>query len=387
MTQTVVPPALTATPTPQTPGLSRLEPLRIAIFHATLPPPSGRKGGVEATVHRLAEALAREDGVEVTVLTCDEPRVAASYRHRTIARFRLHNGPCGLREKLLRYVVLPLTLNFAPFEKFDIVHLHGDDWFWIRRGLPTVRTLHGSALREAQTARRLARKALQYCIYPLEHLSARLATRSVALGTDTQRIYGTDEIVGCGVDLDLFTPREKAPTPNLVFIGGWNDRKRGRFAFQTFLDAILPRYPDAELHMISDEAPRHPNVTLHRDVDDETLATLLGRAWLFFYPSSYEGFGIPYIEALASGTAIVTTNNPGAVDVLDGGRFGVICDDDAFGAQTLELLANSQRRTAFEHDGLAHARGFSIEAAAARYLQLYRDAIAQYRAARIAHFR
>jgi phosphatidyl-myo-inositol alpha-mannosyltransferase len=382
MTQVLVPSVITPAS-----ASSRLEPLRVAIFHATLPPATGRKGGVEATVHRLAEALAREEGVEVTVLSCDDLRIAASYRHRTLGRFALHNGPSGVRDKLLRYVVLPLMLNVVDFRAFDIVHLHGDDWFWFRRRLPTIRTLHGSALREAQTARRFARKALQYCIYPLEHISSRLATRSVAVGADTQRIYDTDAIVGCGVDLALFSPREKAPNPSLVFIGGWNDRKRGSLAFKTFVDEILPRHPDAKLHMIGDFAPEHPHVTLHRGVDDEMLAELLARAWLFFYPTSYEGFGVPYVEALASGTAIVTTKNPGAIDVLDGDRFGVVCEDADFGAKTLELLDDTERRRLLEGAGPARAGTFSTTVTAARYLQLYRDAIKHYEDARIAHFR
>ncbi|MER3405656.1 MAG: hypothetical protein C4289_11280, partial [Chloroflexota bacterium] len=40
--------------------------------------------------------------------------------------------------------------------------------------------------------------------------------------------------------------------------------------------------------------------------------------------SAYEGFGRPYIEAMACGTPVVATPNPGALEVLEGGRYGVI---------------------------------------------------------------
>lgn len=39
----------------------------------------------------------------------------------------------------------------------------------------------------------------------------------------------------------------------------------------------------------------------------ERLTEFYRRAWLFCLPSSYEGFGVPYIEAMASGTAVVAT--------------------------------------------------------------------------------
>ena len=74
----------------------------------------------------------------------------------------------------------------------------------------------------------------------------------------------------------------------------------------------------------------HPSVTLHVHPDDATLAALLAEAWVFCYPSIYEGFGIPYIEAMAAGTAIVTSPNAGAGEVLKNGRYGIICDDDHF---------------------------------------------------------
>jgi phosphatidyl-myo-inositol alpha-mannosyltransferase len=38
----------------------------------------------------------------------------------------------------------------VKFKGFDVLHLHGDDWFYLRRTLPTVHTLHGSALRDSE---------------------------------------------------------------------------------------------------------------------------------------------------------------------------------------------------------------------------------------------
>jgi glycosyltransferase involved in cell wall biosynthesis len=125
--------------------------------------------------------------------------------------------------------------------------------------------------------------------------------------------------------------------------------------------------------MVCDWAPQHRNVRLYRDLDDAALATLFAQSWAFLCTSSYEGFGIPYIEALASGTAIVAARNPGAVEVLRDGRFGVICEDGELGARTCEVLEDATLRGALEHNGLERAREFSVQRIAANYLALYRE--------------
>lgn len=342
-------------------------PFRVAIFHTSLPSVDRKIGGVEAAVHRLANTLANNPGLEVTVISCDAMTNDALYHYRRIF-------PAALNSRVLRLIILPLLLNFVNFSEFDVVHTHGDDWFWIWRRVPTVRTMHGSALREAQTATSLRRKFLQFLIYPLEHLSVLLATRSVAIGTDTKRLYSCDEIVGNGVNLSRFKPGQKATYPLLVFIGTWEGRKRGSFAFKTFEKFVLPRFPHARLHMVSDKSDAHPNVIWHRYLTEPALAALLAQAWVFCYPSVYEGFGIPYIEAMASGTAIVTTNNEGAREVLCDGEFGIICKDEEFGQRLVEILGDGFVRERFSELGLARAKNFNAEVVANRYLDIYKVA-------------
>jgi len=340
--------------------------LRVTIFHTSLPSPTRKVGGVEASVHRLANLLAVDPSLDVTVLTCDNKPADALYRCERIY-------PLAMRSQLFRLFVLPFLLNFHNFNTYDVVHLHGDDWFWVWRRVPTIRTMHGSAKREAQTAKSFKRKLIQYLVYPLEQLSVRLATCSVAVGKDTQAIYGCDELIGNGVSLARFSPRPKASFPLLVFIGTWSGRKRGSFVFETFCKEILPRFPQAQLCMVSDYTPPHENVIGHKHLPEADLGVLLSEAWVFAYPSQYEGFGIPYVEALASGTAIVTTDNPGAREVLEEGRYGIICSDAEFGSKLVDLLTDVSKRDEFARGGLARAAEFSDKTVAARYASLYRE--------------
>ena len=272
-----------------------------------------------------------------------------------------------------------LLLNFVRFGRQDVIHLHGDDWFFVRRNSPTVRTLHGSALREARHATSMKRKVAQYGVYPLERLSARLATVAVAVGRDAAGIYGLSQTVDNGVDLERFHAGEKSARPSVLYVGTWEGRKRGRWLHDLFVNRILPRVPGAELVFVSDRCAPHPSVRAIAFPDDESLASLYREAWVFAYPSTYEGFGIPYVEALASGTAIVTSPNGGATQILEEGRHGIIVDDDGFADQVVDLLRNAERRKSLEKAGRSRAEQFTWRRVAERHRELYRLAVARKR--------
>lgn len=349
--------------------------MNIALFHTTLPEPGRKPGGVEVAVHRLANTLAQTPGDAVTVFSLTPEPHGAAYTH-----VQLFAEQPRLREnRALRLFMLPFLLNKVSFQDFDVLHLHGDDWFFVRRGVPTVRTLHGSALEEARSATSLKRRLSQLCVYPLEHASARLATVPLAVGPRTQAIYGLDRLAENGVDTRRFRPGPKAARPRVLFVGTWEGRKRGRFLFEVFTQEVLPRVPEAELYMVSDFCPAHENVTFVRFPDDDALARLYRSAWVFAYPSVYEGFGIPYVEAMASGAAVLTSPNDGADHVLDGGAYGIVASDAAFGARLAGLLEDVPARRRLEARGLERAQAFTWQAVAAQHRDAYRQAIATWK--------
>ncbi|MDQ6666473.1 MAG: glycosyltransferase family 4 protein [Acidobacteriota bacterium] len=344
--------------------------MNIALFHATLPEPGRKPGGVEVAVHRLANALASSGEDEVTVYSLTGIPNDARYRHRRL----FPNHAWLTRSVAARLFVLPALLNFTRIEG-DILHLHGDDWFYFRRARPTLRTFHGSALWEARSAIGWPRKLVYYLVYPLERLSARLCRRALAIGPETQRIYHAKQLVDNGVDMNLFRPGAKTPEPRILFVGTWAGRKRGKFLFDIFTRRVLPSFPRATLCMVSDFCPPHPRVIAEMFPSDEVLARRYRESWLFACPSTYEGFGIPYLEALASGTAIVSTPNEGAAYVLANGKFGVIAPDAEFGARLLELLSSGERREQLARQGRSRAEEFAWEAVASRHKMVYREVL------------
>jgi glycosyltransferase involved in cell wall biosynthesis len=344
--------------------------VNIALYHTNLPDETRKPGGVEVVVHRLANALVEFKHVEVTVFSCDSKPSGSLYKHVQLFDGRWQTG-------LSRWTILSTALNFVDFASFDVLHLHGDDWFFTKRSIPTVRSMHGSALQEARYASGAKRRLSQYALYPLEHLSSRLATVAMAVGSETQSIYHLSAVIDNGVDLIRFRQKPKSEVPLIAFIGSWEGRKRGHMFFDVFLREVLPAFPSAQLYMASDVAPKHPNVINACRPSDAELAEWLGKAWVFASASSYEGFGIPYIEAMACGTAIVTTRNSGAEYVLASGAYGVMTSDFLFGTAINELLASAQRRQALEVAGVEYVKRFSWERVADRHLEIYRAAIAK----------
>ncbi len=345
--------------------------MKVALFHTTLPEPGRKPGGVEVVVHRLANALVELGDVEVTVYSLTNAPAYARYRHQ-----RLFPAHSWLRENAIgRLIILPALLNFVSFNSAEVVHLHGDDWFYLRRQRPTIRTIHGSALLEARSARTWKRKVEQYCVYPLERLAVYLSCVSLAIGSSTGRLYPTKQPMDNGVSTEVFRPGPKTRHPQILYVGTWGGRKRGEFLFQVFLREVLPACPEAKLCMVSDYCPEHSSVLYSRFPSDEDLAQFYRESWVFAYPSTYEGFGLAYLEALASGTAVLSSLNEGASHILENGKYGIIAADQDFGTRLKEIITSPETRERLAAAGRGRAEQFSWRNIARRHRTIYRQAL------------
>ena len=95
-------------------------------------------------------------------------------------------------------------------------------------------------------------------------------------------------------------------------------------------------------------------------------------------PSAYEGFGRPYVEAMAAGTLVVSTPNPGAREVLDAGRYGVLTDEASLGATLVRVLQSPETRAEFETRALEYVSRFDWDVVAAAYERVYAEVMAAH---------
>src|SRR5690606_1442032 len=98
-------------------------------------------------------------------------------------------------------------------------------------------------------------------------------------------------------------------------------------------------------------------------------------AWVFASPSTYEGFGLCYVEALARGTTVLCTPNSGARYVLDEGTYGVSSEAASSGNKLVDLLENPERRKLFEAKGMVRAKDFSPTSIASQHRKVYREVV------------
>ncbi|MCS6777679.1 MAG: glycosyltransferase family 4 protein [Chloroherpetonaceae bacterium] len=342
--------------------------MRIAMVSRYLP--SGSKIGVGYQVHLLANGLV-ERGHQVTVFS--QCSACADARYETVT------VPVGARLRTFRFA---WNLRRADFSGFDVLHGHTDDYWLDTRGRPPhIRTLHGASWAEARNASGWKLRLRMALLALGEQRSVRIADRVVCVSRDTCRYFpGVTGVIPNGVDLTVFHPGGVPEgVPTILFVGTYERRKRGKLLMEIFAREVLPAVPEAQLWMVCEDAPAAPRVSRFCRVPTAELAELYRRAWVFCLPSRYEGFGVPYVEAMASGLPVVATPNPGAEEVLEGGRYGVIAGPELLGATLVRLLTSPEERSRWRAAGLERARQFDRERVLDCYEQLYAEVVAAAR--------
>jgi len=146
-----------------------------------------------------------------------------------------------------------------------------------------------------------------------------------------------------GVDRDTYHPIESSEVefilsryslrrPFILAMEPQNIRKNAHTLLKAW-EAILYKYPDLSLIFVGGShgglkrtRPESidQSITLLDPVSDHELAALMSGAEIFVYPSLYEGFGLPVLEAMACGTPVVASNAGGLLEAV--GDEGILID-------------------------------------------------------------
>jgi phosphatidyl-myo-inositol alpha-mannosyltransferase len=342
--------------------------MRIGMIGRALPQ-AKYAGGVSGQMHLLAGALAR-GGHKVTVYALNPPHEPAGYDYRPIPA-----PPSLLAHPRAALYLAPWWVSRISLDEFDVLHTHGDDHF-LRTRRPVVRTFYGAARAEARYSTNMRQRLYHLSMVPFERISERKATLVVHISRSGQKYFTRRAIIiPCGYDSTVFFPAgAKSTCPSILFVGDLGTRKRGDLLLQVFAQVVRSAIPTAQLWMVASGASTAPGVRSFGRVPTHALADLYRQAWIFCLPSRYEGFGVPYLEAMASGTPVVATPNGGAEEVLDSGHSGHIVQDRQLGDALVGLLTNRAPREVLAAAGLARANQYRIARIAEQYQLVYERA-------------
>jgi glycosyltransferase involved in cell wall biosynthesis len=207
---------------------------------------------------------------------------------------------------------------------YDLAPLHFPQW-----SHPRTRRLHGRSYREARRAD---------VVFAISEFTARDVRER--LGVEARVAYP-------GVD-PRFTPE-------------------GPRASRLDVLAIGTREPRKNLEVLDGRG-----VHIADYVDDEQLPALYRGASVFVFPSRFEGFGMPVVEAMACGTPVVCSNHPSLDEAA--GDAAVRVDPESPDSIAAGIEEARERRDELVPKGLAQARRFTWRATAERVLRGYEEA-------------
>jgi glycosyltransferase involved in cell wall biosynthesis len=289
---------------------------------------------------------------------------------------------------------------------FDIVHDNqglGYGMLGVRRvGLPLVTSIHHPITvdRRLDMAGRgwLERlnKARWYGFVRMQGRVARrvgpLITVSESSKDDICRDFGiyrdNVQIVPLGVDTRLFRPRPDRPRVKgrIVTVTSADSALKG---LSTLLRAVAKLATERDAHLVVVGSPSNATreqvallalgdkVTFASGLPDEEYAQLLASAEVAVVPSLYEGFSLPAVEHLASGTPLVASRAGALPEVVaDAAVLVKPGDPEEFAAALRGLIDDGAQRAELAARGLARVRErFAWPAVAAATVRLYRKAI------------
>lgn len=242
----------------------------------------------------------------------------------------------------------------------------------------------------------------------------------IAMSRFGQEAMPEAPLIWHGVDTTVFHPRDKAeakralgydPDRFLIVRVDKNSIRKDFPATWAALRPVLRKYSDIDVHFHCQEVTPENNLTAYRwndeDIrdrvrfpniggftgwDTESLATLYAAADLFVSTSHGEGFGLPLLESIASGTPVIATDcsaitevvGPGGILIPPAGRIAapmgqeqVFPDIPAFSREIERLYLAGGVRRKLAKAGVAHAQNFSWNVAAERFAAFIDQAIAQ----------
>jgi glycosyltransferase involved in cell wall biosynthesis len=357
--------------------------------------------GIGTYVRNLIRQLARQDQTTEYVLLCHpDDCVAAKALGENFRAVPDDSRPYSIREQ----ISVPMDLRREGVDLFHAPH-------YVLPPLvlcPSVVTIHDCIhlMFPQYLPNRLAWGYARASMWTATHRSDRVLTVSEASKRDILRFFSIPpekiDVIYNGIDDRFWTApseevvervreRYQLNDPFLLYAGNIKPHKNLERLIEAFDRLRAEGFADLKLLIIGDEISKytalrravhrhhlHKHVRFFGFVPDDTLAVLYRLADVFVFPSLYEGFGLPPLEAMASGTPVVTSNVSSLPEVAgDAALLVDPRDSEAIAGAIRMALTDRTLREDLRRRGFARARAFSWEQSVARTRAIYAEVLAR----------
>ena len=181
-----------------------------------------------------------------------------------------------------------------------------------------------------------------------------------------------------------FRPRRlpNASQPYFLFVGTIEPRKNVSMLIEAW--RVVRQRHDIDLVLAGRVRPGlqlfdEPGLKILGEVPDETLPELYSNAVACLYPSLYEGFGLPPLEAMRCGCPAIVSRQPSIAEVAGDGALGLDANDAKSWVEAMTaFLTSDELRSAWRDRGLRRADEFSWDQTARKTREVYVEARRRY---------
>lgn len=357
--------------------------------------------GVEYYALGLLEGLLRVDSRHEYVVYTNQPQLI-------IPRIQLGAGRARVKDTGIRWRVTRIGWEhcrlpaLARQDALDVLHCPSYICPWRRTSVPYVVTIHDTIALDHPRWCKLS-NALYYNL--LMASSARTAARVIAVSNrtaaDLHRTIGLPaekvRVIPCGIDrifraavdpqaCSRIRARYGLPDRYILHVGNLEPKKNARILLDVQAQLRKRGLPhklvfvghrswraNAALREIRREAAAG-NVVHAGYVDRRDLPAVYRMADVFAFPSLYEGFGFPPLEAMACGTPVVSSSRGSLDEVL--GRAACLAnpeDDNEIVEAVIEMIFDRTARQQHIEEGLRQSARFDWDTAARATLAVYAE--------------
>lgn len=360
-----------------------------------------RYSGIGKYIQNLIENLAKIDRKNQYILFCKETDLKSCKIDQKNFNFRVVKTPLF---SLSEQMVLPIKIKKNRLDIFHAPHFNIPLFSPIKK-VVTIYDLIPLIFPRARSSW-LSRAYYRFMNSQVVKRARKIITVSENTERDLLKFFkvpeGKIEVI-YGAASERFRPVNDAKplkeikkkfsiTKEFLLYVGLRERRKNLVSLIKVLEILRRKMDfDIQLVMVGKEDPRFTQVEETAkeldlveevlslgEVSNEDLVLLYNAAQIFLFPSLYEGFGLPPLEAMACGTPVISSNTSSLSEVLGDAAILIDPNDTNKWVEKIrEVLTNEDLRKKLKHKGLERVKKFSWEKAARDTLRIYENLASQ----------